>query len=136
MGQPLIACKLLKSLNNPSPRAYHRLSFKINDLQEKNSRFRNIITFRSQKLIASAITDEDSFIKLGEYFAYTKHIKVINFNYLAPSIFNNCYSIHAPIIRKIISNGVMHSNSIIPHSHITWFPIPANLILWFIHMIC
>jgi len=33
-------------------------------------------------LIASAITDEDSFIKLGEYFAYTKHIKVINFNYL------------------------------------------------------
>ena len=66
---------------------------------KKKGCFRNIITFRSKKLIASAITDEDSFIKLGEYFAYTQHIKVINFNYLAPSIFNNCYSIHASIIR-------------------------------------
>ena len=132
----VILSKSLKSLHKRSPRAYHRLSFKINDLQDKNSSFGNIITFRSQKLIASAITDEDSFTKLGEYFAYTHHIKVINFNYLAPSIFNNCYSIHASIIRKIISNSIMHSNSIIPHSHIAWFPIPANLILRFIHMIC
>ena len=51
-------------------------------------------------MIASAI--EDSFIKLGEYFAYTQHIKVITL-LLAPSIFNN-YSIHS-IIRKIISNS-------------------------------